>query len=152
MDWAGIWESIKNFFTNNYIGIIKFFAVLVLGIILIKLFLNIVKRIMSRTKMEKVTQSFLYGILKFCLYLLLILTLLSTLGISISGIITALSALVLAIGMALQSNISNLAKLKPSEYPPSTLSVYAIHCPSESFAEENDMIQGATILLSKIPL
>ena len=109
MDWAGIWESIKNFFTNNYIGIIKFFAVLVLGIILIKLFLNIVKRIMSRTKMEKVTQSFLYGILKFCLYLLLILTLLSTLGISISGIITALSALVLAIGMALQSNISNLA-------------------------------------------
>lgn len=109
MDWAGIWESIKNFFTNNYIGIIKFFAALVLGIILIKIFLNIVKRIMRRTKMEKVTQSFLYGILKFCLYLVLILILLSILGISISGIITALSALVLAIGMALQNNISNLA-------------------------------------------
>ena len=109
MNWAEIWESIKNFFTNNYVGIIKFFAVLIIGIIVIKIVLNITKRIMRRTKMEKVTQSFLYGILKFCLYLLLILTLLSILGISISGIITALSALVLAIGMALQNNISNLA-------------------------------------------
>lgn len=109
MNWAEIWESIKNFFTNNYVGIIKFFAVLIIGIIVIKIVLNIIKRIMSKTKMEKVTQSFLYGILKFCLYLLLILTLLSILGISISGIITALSALVLAIGMALQNNISNLA-------------------------------------------
>ena len=109
MDWAGIWESIKTFFTNNYMGIIKSFAVLIIGIIVIKIGLNLTKRIMNRTKMEKVTQSFLYGILKFCLYLVLILTLLSILGVSISGIVTALSALVLAIGMALQSNISNLA-------------------------------------------
>ncbi len=109
MDWAGIWESIKTFFTNNYMGIIKFFAVLIIGIIVIKIGLNLTKRIMNRTKMEKVTQSFLYGILKFCLYLILVLTLLSILGVSISGIVTALSALVLAIGMALQSNISNLA-------------------------------------------
>ncbi len=109
MDWAGIWESIKTFFTNNYMGIIKFFAVLIIGIIVIKIGLNLIKRIMNRTKMEKVTQSFLYGILKFCLYLVLLLTLLSILGVSISGIVTALSALVLAIGMALQNNISNLA-------------------------------------------
>ena len=101
MDWAGIWESIKTFFTNNYMGIIKFFAVLIIGIIVIKIGLNLTKRIMNRTKMEKVTQSFLYGILKFCLYLILVLTLLSILGVSISGIVTALSAIVLAIGMAL---------------------------------------------------
>ena len=109
MNWAELWEKIKNFFTNNYINIIKFFAVLVIGIIVIKITLNIIKRIMKKTKMEQVTQSFLHGILKFCLYLVLLLILLSIMGISINGIITALSALVLAIGMALQSNISNLA-------------------------------------------
>ncbi len=109
MDWAKIWESIKNFFTNNYIGIIKFFAVLILGIIAIKIILNITKKIMNKTKMEKVTQGFLCGILKFCLYLILFLSLLNIIGISITGILTALSALVLAIGMALQNNISNLA-------------------------------------------
>lgn len=109
MNWAEIWEKIKTFFTNNYMGIIKFFAVLVIGIIVIKIVLNITKRVMNKTKMEKVTQGFLYGIIKFCLYLLLMLGLISVLGISISGIITALSAMVLAIGMALQNNISNLA-------------------------------------------
>ena len=35
--------------------------------------------------------------------------LLSIIGIQISGIITALSAMVLAVGMALQNNIANLA-------------------------------------------
>lgn len=109
MNWTTIWESIKNFFTNNYIGIIKFFAVLILGIIAIKIILNITKKIMDKTKMEKVTQGFLCGILKFCLYLILFLSLLNIIGISITGILTALSALVLAIGMALQNNISNLA-------------------------------------------
>lgn len=109
MNWAELWNNIKNFFTNNYINIIKFFAVLVIGIIVIKIGLNIFKRIMNRTKMEKVAQSFLYGIIKFCLYLVLILILLSIMGISVNGIVTALSALVLAIGMALQNNISNIA-------------------------------------------
>lgn len=109
MDWDAIWETIKNYFTNNYMQIIKFFAILFFGIILIKLFLNIVNKVMNKTKMEKVTQGFLSGILKFCLYLILMLILLSVVGVAINGIITALSALVLAIGMALQNNISNLA-------------------------------------------
>lgn len=109
MNWTKIWESIKNFFTNNYMGMIKFFAVLILGIIVIKIVLNLTKKIMNKTKMEKVTQGFLCGILKFCLYLILLLSLLNIIGVSITGILTTLSALVLAIGMALQSNISNLA-------------------------------------------
>jgi len=41
--------------------------------------------------------------------LILILMLLSIIGIQISGIITALSATLLAVGMALQNNIANLA-------------------------------------------
>lgn len=109
MDWAGIWESIKTFFTNNYMNIIKFVAILVIGIVVIKLLLNMTKRIMNRTKMEKVAQGFIVNILKFCLYLILILILLSVIGISLNGAVTAISALLLAIGMALQDNISNIA-------------------------------------------
>lgn len=109
MDWAGIWNSIKTFFTSNIWGIVKFFAILIIGIILIKIVLNITKRVMGKTKMEKVTQGFLYAILKFALYLALLLLLLSVIGVSMSGVLTAISALLLAVGMALQSNISNVA-------------------------------------------
>lgn len=109
MDFAKIWEDIKNFFVNNVWNIVLFVAVLVIGFIIIKIFMNILKRILNKTKMEKITQHFLCAIVKFLLYLVLVLILLSIIGINITGIITALSALLLAVGMALQSNIANLA-------------------------------------------
>ena len=109
MDWAGIWNTIKTFFTSNGWKILGFFGALVIGFIVVKLLLNMIRKIMKRTKIEKVAQGFIYNIIKFLLYLALILLLLSIIGISLSGILTAISAAVLAIGMALQNNIANLA-------------------------------------------
>ncbi len=109
MNWSEIWNSIVSFFSNNIWNIILFFAVLVIGMVIVKIVLNIIRRVMSNTKMEKVTQSFIYKIVKFLLYLVLVMVLLSMLGISMTGIVTAFSACVLAIGMALQNNIANLA-------------------------------------------
>lgn len=59
--------------------------------------------------MEKIAQAFLVAIIKFVLWLILILVLLSLIGVEITGILTAVSAVLLAIGMALQTNIANLA-------------------------------------------
>ena len=109
MNWEGIWNDIKNYFTDNIWNIISFFATLVIGIIVIKIVLNVVKRVLGKTKIEKVTQAFLHHIIKFCLYLVLVLILLSIMKISISGLLTTISALVLAIGMALQNIITNIA-------------------------------------------
>ncbi len=109
MDWAGIWNSIKAFFSNNVWNIIAFFAVLFVGIVAVKLILNLIRRLLDASKMEKVTQSFIYKIIKFLLWLVYVMILLSMLGISMTGLVTAISACVLAIGMALQNNIANLA-------------------------------------------
>ena len=109
MDWNGLWQNIQNFFVNIVWNIVWFVTILLLGIIFIKLLLNILRRIFNRTKMEKIAQNFLLAIIKFCLYLILVLVLRSVVGVQISGIITALSAVLLAIGMALESNIANLA-------------------------------------------
>lgn len=109
MDWKGIWESIKTFFTDNIWNIVGFFAALLIGIIVVKLILNITKRILSKTKVEKVAQGFMFVVIKFALYLMLVLILLSILGISMTGVVTAISALLLAVGMALQNNIANVA-------------------------------------------
>lgn len=109
MDWNKLWNDITAFFTNNVWAIIGFFATLVLGLILIKIVYVAVKRIFARTKMEKIAQQFVLAIIKFLLYLVLILCLLRVAGVEISGIITAVSATLLAVGMALQNNIANLA-------------------------------------------
>ena len=109
MDFAALWEQIKNYFAGNFWSIIKFFAILIIGIILIKILLAVIGKILGKTKMEKIAQHFLLAIFKFVFWLILILILLSVIGVEISGILTAVSAVVLAVGMALQSNISNLA-------------------------------------------
>ena len=109
MDWQKIWNDIVTYFQTNVWNIVFFFAILVIGIIVIKILLNITKRILKKTKMEKIAQQFLFGVIKLALYLILILLLLSQIGVQITGILTALSALVLAVGIALQSNIANVA-------------------------------------------
>lgn len=109
MDWQGLWNDIVNFFSTNIWNIVLFFAILFIGIILIKIIINVVKRILNKTKMEKIAQQFLVGLLKVALYLVLLLILLSQVGVQITGILTTVSALVLAVGVALEGNIANLA-------------------------------------------
>ena len=109
MDFAAIWQQIKDYFTGNYLSIITFFAALLIGIILIKIVCAIFKKILSRSKMEKIAQNFLLAIIRFILWLILILVLLSLIGVEVTGILTAVSAALLAVGMALQANIANLA-------------------------------------------
>ncbi|MBP5404915.1 MAG: mechanosensitive ion channel family protein [Clostridia bacterium] len=109
MDWAAIWTTIKDFFSNNVWNIVKFFAILIIGIIVLKLLFVGLRKLFARSKMEPVAQHFLLAILRFLLWLVLVLILLSVIGVQITGIVTALSAAILAIGMALQDNISNVA-------------------------------------------
>ena len=109
MDWAKIWNQIKDFFIGNGWNIIKFFAVLFFGVVFIKLLINVAKKILNKTNIEKITMQFAIGIAKFILYLILILTLLSMVGVQISGIITAFSALLITIGLALEKNLANFA-------------------------------------------
>lgn len=109
MDWNAMWESIKTFFTNNGWNIVKFFATLIIGIIIIKIILNISRKVLGKTKVPKMTYQFILLLVKVLLYLFLVLILLSIIGIQISGILTAFSAIILAVGVALENNISNFA-------------------------------------------
>lgn len=104
-----LWNDIVDFFNNNVWNIILFFAVLVIGTIVVKILLNISRRMLKKTRMEGITQGFIMAFIKIALYLVLILMLLSVIGIQVGGLITALSAAILAIGVALQNIIANVA-------------------------------------------
>ena len=83
MDWAKIWNDICNYFKANVWNIVWFFAILVIGIILIKILMATTKKLLKHTKMEGIAQQFICTILKF--------------------------VLLLAVGMALQNAIANVA-------------------------------------------
>ena len=103
MDWQKIWDTIVNFFRNNTWNILIFVAVLLFGIITVKLMINIVRRILKRTHIEPIAISFIMAFVKFLLYLALVFVLLDILGIGITWLVTAFSAMFLAIGLALQT-------------------------------------------------
>ncbi|MBR2467984.1 MAG: mechanosensitive ion channel [Clostridia bacterium] len=109
MAWNKIWDSIVSFFANNIWNIVLFVSVFIIGYVVLKLLLNITRRVLGKTKMEKITQSFLMTAIKLVLYLIFVLILLSMIGVEITGILTTLSALLLAVGMALQNIIANAA-------------------------------------------
>ena len=109
MNWSKIWNAIVNFFTSNGWSILLFFAILFLGIIFVRIVISILKKIFEKSKMEKIAGQFIITIVKFLLYLILTLILLGVIGIEVTGVLTALSAMLLAVGMALQNNIANLA-------------------------------------------
>ncbi len=109
MNWQAFWNSIVNFFRSNVWNIVTFVVVLVFGVVAIKLMLNIMKRMFRRTHMEPIAVGFVMAIVKFLLYLVLTIVLLEILGIGITWIVTAFSAVFLAVGLALQNNIANLA-------------------------------------------
>ncbi|MBO4823108.1 MAG: mechanosensitive ion channel [Clostridia bacterium] len=109
MNWQSMWQTMVNFFRGNVWNIVTFIAVLVLGVVAIKLLLNIMKRLFRRTHLEPIAVGFIMAIIKFLLYLMLVIVLLEILGIGITWIVTAFSAVFLAVGLALQNNIANLA-------------------------------------------
>ena len=109
MSWEEFWGTIVDFFKNNIWTIFWFVLVLIVGIIVIRLLLMVIRRIMRRHKLDLMAINFISAIIRFVLILILVLVLLSILGIPINGITTAFSAVVLSIGVALKDFLSNLA-------------------------------------------
>jgi len=101
-------NSIGNWFENNWKPIVTVVAIAVIGFILVKLVLALVKRQLGKTKLDKALQGFVLSILKFVLYLILIFSIISSLGISITGLTVVATALSLAISLALQDSLKNL--------------------------------------------
>ena len=107
--WEEVVASLKTFFLDNWLNVVYFFVALFIGIVLVKIILRITRSVLARSKMEKITQSFLLSLLKFVLYLLLVLILAQIIGIPITGLVALISAAGLAVSRALQDSLSNLA-------------------------------------------
>lgn len=87
------------------------FAVLVFaaGMVVIRLILKAVGRGMARSKADATAVSFLDSLISAALYVILAVITLSVLGVPMTSIITVIGTVGLAIGLALQNSLSNIA-------------------------------------------
>lgn len=80
-----------------------------IGVKVIKLLRKVVQRSLERTGAEKGVIQFLDSLVKYILYVVLIMIIVGRFGIASSSIIAVVGSAGLAIGMALQGSLSNLA-------------------------------------------
>ncbi len=83
-------------------------AILIIGLIIVKLVITVINKILQKTKLEKAALTLIRSVIRVVLYLLLVLIVASSLGIDVTGVIALASVLTLAVSLAVQDALTNL--------------------------------------------
>lgn len=83
-------------------------VILVVGIFAIRVVLNMLRRLLERSKLEKGAYSLILSAARVVLYILLGLMTADKLGVDVSGIIALASVLTLAVSLAVQNALANV--------------------------------------------
>lgn len=84
-------------------------VVLAVGIVAVYLLTKLFDKLLSRTQLEKSLSGFLRSLIRILLYVIVVLVALGTLGLNVSSLVAILSVASLAITLAVQGTLSNIA-------------------------------------------
>jgi small conductance mechanosensitive channel len=84
-------------------------AVLIIGLLIIKVFVNTTKKVLSKREVDITLQKFLLNLLNWVLKILLFITVVAKLGVETTSFAAILASAGLAIGLALQGSLANFA-------------------------------------------
>lgn len=106
-----LWNTIVTWFIDDkgWVKLLACVAVIVVGLILIKIILAIFRKIFSRGKLKGIAGNFIVTIIKIILIFIYLITILRVLGIDTSSFVALFTVGTLAISLAVQSVISNFA-------------------------------------------
>ena len=90
-------------------GVVRFVVLLIVLIILVKLLNKLFAKILEKSGVDKTAHGFLKAAVKILLYFLAVLILASSLNIDVTSLIAVLSVVGLALSLAVQGALSNLA-------------------------------------------
>ena len=103
-------ESILLWLQANIMQIVGAIAVLVIGLLVASMLSRAAERALTKSdRFEPTIANFLSNIIKYALWAVVLVTVLSQFGVETTSIIAALGGMALAIGLALQGTQSNVA-------------------------------------------
>ena len=100
-------EELKRAFWSFAMGFLSFAAVLIVGVLIVRLALIPLKKLLLKSKLDHTAKTFLFSILRVVLYGIVVLTALGTAKVDITSIVTALGAAALTAGLAFQDTLKN---------------------------------------------
>ena len=102
-------EKIADKFEDYSGSILLALAVLVAGLIIIKLCLKIAGKALTKTRLDPSIFKFILSVLRIVLYVVLLVIILSCLKVPTAPLVTVLGAIGAAIALGLQGSLSNVA-------------------------------------------
>lgn len=98
--------SLADFTLNKLLSAV---LLLVICIVVIKILMAVVTRILAKSKLERSLHTFIRTVIKAVLLFLTILIVAASLGIDVTSLIAVLSVFGLAVSLAVQNSLSNVA-------------------------------------------
>ena len=101
LTWSNVWLYLR--------PLVKMAVILLLGYIIIKYAMKLISRAFSKTKLDPSLVKYSLKAIKAVFYVFLALSAFDAVGVSTGGVIAAMSAVALAVGVALKDSLSNVA-------------------------------------------
>ena len=95
--------------TNHLNNIISALLILVIGMVVMKIVLHIVRKTLEKSTIDEVLYHFIIKIAKIALWVILILLIMECFGFKASSLLTVLAAAGAAIALALKDSLANVA-------------------------------------------
>lgn len=106
---VSFFQQIANFFRTSSFGVLEVISVLVIGILIINILMKLLRQALLASRIDRSLISFVSTVINFILWLMLCMYCLKKMSINLTGIVAMVSALGLAIGLALQDLIGGIA-------------------------------------------
>ncbi|MCQ2464601.1 MAG: mechanosensitive ion channel family protein [Oscillospiraceae bacterium] len=106
---ATLFTKLSEMFSAKLPSLVFALIILVTGVVITKVILKAIKKMSSRSTLDKTANGFLHSFVSTVLYAIVIVMALNVLGVPMASIITVLGAAGLALSLALQQCLSNVA-------------------------------------------
>ena len=104
-----IMEKLIDFCTGAGIKIVIALLIYIVGKFIIGKLLKLVDKMQNAGRMDDTAKSYIRNIIKAVLYIVLVVAIISELGVPMASVITVIASAGVAVGMAMQGSLSNLA-------------------------------------------
>ena len=111
MDW--IISKLRQLGDFGLAKVLPGLIILVVGILVIRIVLRIIKAALDKSKLEKAAHKLICSVAKVALFLLLGLIVASKLGIDVTGVVALASVLTLAVSLSVQTALTTLEAWYP---------------------------------------
>lgn len=106
---SNIWSTLTDFCVKYGLKLIGAILVLLIGIWIVKLILKLMKRSRWFNRIDKNVQSFALSAARALLYTIVVVSVIAIIGVPMASIVAVIGSCGVAIGLALQGSLSNLA-------------------------------------------